>query len=329
MNQNLTLSERELTPILGIRNVKTIYNAFKHDIMFTFYDNLEGHSEKAWNLCWNEILGIFTTFYSWIPSDMQNIDNIPFSFNRDTVKAISKLGISDHGNDFSEGVTLSNNVLYVSDDKTFSVQDKSIDLKYLNLSGESVSYLFDTTQLNNITQESGFVGFLYLDNRLPDNKSDYKITYDLLRDNQGNYKKFEIVTVEEAKLQAPIRTLHSQDPIENVSITYLKLKDNNADFMMSELYYRNKDGNKVEPKDEGYSVNLPIFKNKAGKRITLSKELQKNPDKVVIYLNIRANVAVKTDSALEYVDSGSFESSVALTTHHNLSLLSTDFWKHG
>ena len=329
LNQNLTLSERELTPILGIRNVKTIYNAFKHDIMFTFYDNLEGHSEKAWNLCWNEILGIFTTFYSWIPSDMQNIDNIPFSFNRDTVKAISKLGISDHGNDFSEGVTLSNNVLYVSDDKTFSVQDKSIDLKYLNLSGESVSYLFDTTQLNNITQESGFVGFLYLDNRLPDNKSDYKITYDLLRDNQGNYKKFEIVTVEEAKLQAPIRTLHSQDPIENVSITYLKLKDNNADFMMSELYYRNKDGNKVEPKDEGYSVNLPIFKNKAGKRITLSKELQKNPDKVVIYLNIRANVAVKTDSALEYVDSGSFESSVALTTHHNLSLLSTDFWKHG
>ena len=338
LNQNLTLSERELTPILGIRNVKTVYNAFKHDIMFTFYDNLEGHREKAWNLCWNEMLGIFTTFYSWIPSDMQNIDNIPFSFNRDTVKAISKIGISDHGNDFSEGITLSNNVLYVSDDKTFSVKDKSIDLKYLNLSGEYVPYLFADGELDKITQEAGFVGFLYLDNRLPDNKSDYRITYDLLRDNQGNYEKFEIVT-EEVDLQVPIRTLHSQETqIEHIPITYLKLKNNDVDFMMSELYYRNKagntysdiDGNKVDPNDtDYYKIGLPIFKNKAGKRLTLPKDLQKNPDKVVIYLNIRANVAIKTNSALEYVDSGSVESSVALTTHHNLSLLSTDFWKHG
>ena len=70
LNQNITLSERELTPILGVRNVKTVYNAFKHDVMFTFYDNLHGLSEKAWNLCWNEMLGIFTTFYSWIPSEM-------------------------------------------------------------------------------------------------------------------------------------------------------------------------------------------------------------------------------------------------------------------
>jgi hypothetical protein len=70
LNQNITLSERELTPIIGVRNVKTFYNAFKHDVMFTFYDNLQGISEKSWNLCWNEILGIFTTFYSWIPSEM-------------------------------------------------------------------------------------------------------------------------------------------------------------------------------------------------------------------------------------------------------------------
>ena len=71
--KDISLSERELTPILGIRNVKTLYNAFKHDVMFTFYDNLQGVHEKSWNLCWNEILGIFTTFYSWIPSEMENI----------------------------------------------------------------------------------------------------------------------------------------------------------------------------------------------------------------------------------------------------------------
>ena len=35
---NLSLSERETTPIIGIRNVKTHYNANKNDVMFTFYD---------------------------------------------------------------------------------------------------------------------------------------------------------------------------------------------------------------------------------------------------------------------------------------------------
>ena len=103
LNQNITLTERELTPVIGVRNVKTLYNAFKHDIMFTFYDNLHGVREKSWNLCWNEMQQIFTTFYSWIPSDMLNIDNIPFSFNRETVKAIAKLGSSNHDNDFSDG----------------------------------------------------------------------------------------------------------------------------------------------------------------------------------------------------------------------------------
>jgi hypothetical protein len=115
LNQNITLTERELTPVLGIRNVKTLYNANKQDVIFTFYDNLHGFKEKAWSLCWNEALNIFSTFYSWIPSNMENIDNIPFSFNRDVTKYISKLGVSKHDNDYSSGVTLSNNITDVTD----------------------------------------------------------------------------------------------------------------------------------------------------------------------------------------------------------------------
>ena len=52
---NITLSEKELTPIIGVRNVKSHYNANKSDVMFTFYDNQYGLEEKVWNLCWNEI----------------------------------------------------------------------------------------------------------------------------------------------------------------------------------------------------------------------------------------------------------------------------------
>jgi hypothetical protein len=119
--------------------------------MFTFYDNLYGIHEKSWNLCYNEMLGIFTTFYSWIPSEMQNIDNIPFSFDRTTVKAITKLGISNHDNDFSDGVTLSNNIMKIvekdpiTDPTTgdiiyqkpiFEVDNKSLHITYLNKQGE-------------------------------------------------------------------------------------------------------------------------------------------------------------------------------------------------
>jgi hypothetical protein len=169
-----------------VRNVKTVYNAFKHDVMFTFYDNLYGQHEKSWNLCWNEILGIFTTFYSWIPSNMENIDNIPFSFNRNTVKAIGKLGVSDHGNDYSDGVTLSNNVLLWNHlDKTFSVSDHTLKMTYLNKQGVEQKYEFKN--LESITSQKGFIGFLHLDNRtLPDNKIPYEIQYELLRDRQGN-----------------------------------------------------------------------------------------------------------------------------------------------
>jgi hypothetical protein len=54
LNDNITLGERELTPVIGVRNVKTHYNANKKDVMFTFYDNTYGFEEKVWNLCWNE-----------------------------------------------------------------------------------------------------------------------------------------------------------------------------------------------------------------------------------------------------------------------------------
>ena len=77
----------------------------------------------------------------------------------------------------------------------------------------------------------------------------------------------------------------------------------------------------------------------------LEDEKQLNPDKLIRYLNIRANVSIipentEPQNASEayynqftekggLIDAGYFESQVALTTDHNLSQLSSDFWKHG
>lgn len=154
LNNNISLTERELDPIIGIRNVKTHYNKYKQDIMFTFYDNLHGFEEKVWNLCYNELQQQWITFYSWVPSYSENINNTFFSFDRNTSKWIAKLGVSHTGNAFSDGVTLANNII---SGNGFSTQ----------------------LSLSNRTLPSG-------------NGVTVNTSYSLERDNYGNYKMFSI-----------------------------------------------------------------------------------------------------------------------------------------
>ena len=152
LNHNISLTERELEPIIGVRNVKTHYNRFKQDVMFTFYDNLYGFEEKVWNICFNELQQKWITFYSWVPSYSENIYNQYFSFDRNTSKWISKLGISTANNDFSDGITLDNTII----------------------------------------EDGNWRTKLSISNRnLPQNV-EYTVKYKLERDPYENYKKFKI-----------------------------------------------------------------------------------------------------------------------------------------
>ena len=201
LNNNITLGERENTPILGIRNVKTCYNSFKRDVMFTFYDNTYGFEEKVWNLCWSELLEKFITFYSWVPAMMEDINNIPFSFDRNVSKWIAKLGTSHANNSFSDGITLTNTVTnnYYTEDK--AVDNYSFNFTYTCISGEKKTITYDITVNENGYEPvpentKGFIGVLGLANRiLPDDNLFYTITYKLEKDPQKNYKYFTIKQV--------------------------------------------------------------------------------------------------------------------------------------
>ena len=109
--ENITLGERELYPIIGIKNVKTHYNNNKKDIMFTFYDDIYQDEEKVWNLCYNKLLGEFVTFYSWVPSYSENIDTQYFSFDRKTSKAISALDLNNYANSENSGILLNSPII--------------------------------------------------------------------------------------------------------------------------------------------------------------------------------------------------------------------------
>lgn len=193
LNKNITLGERELTPKIGIRNVKTVYNAFKRDVLFTFYDNTYGFEEKVWNLCWNELLQKFITFYSWVPSYMENINNMPFSFDRNTSKWIAKLGTSHTESSFADGITLSNVIIEnLENENGEVVTNFRVPVSYINKRGEWVTTNYSIANDNKSRKK--YIGVLSLSNRiLPDSQLHYQVSYSLQRDQYGNYKKFEIV----------------------------------------------------------------------------------------------------------------------------------------
>ena len=89
LNDHIILKERTSTPDLGLRNVKTHYNNYKGDVMFTFY-NYDRNEE--WNLCYNERLGKWITRYSWTPIYSENINNIYYSFDKNRTTVLSQIG---------------------------------------------------------------------------------------------------------------------------------------------------------------------------------------------------------------------------------------------
>ena len=329
LNKNISLTERELDPIIGVRNVKTHYNKFKHDVMFTFYDNLHGFEEKVWNICYNEILQKWITFYSWVPSYSENIYNQFFSFDRNTSKWVAKLGISRANNDFSDGVCLSNN------------------------------------EIPNTAQSGSYVGTLSLENRtLPsgDNVTNY-ITYTLERDNLQNYKYFKIVYVsKDLELSiGSVITGYKETYSKDYPIAILIL-NTEATNLCSELYQkgtREKDESKstgikyttkitnIDASKSEWIENCVInskycsVKNEQGIRQVL--ETPYNSTNIVTLLNIKASVHTqyngKTPDITEMyitgnantstVDSGYYESVVAVIPKYNKQFLTTDFWKHG
>lgn len=304
LNNNISLTERELTPIIGVRNVKAHFNAFKNDVMFTFYDNLYGFEEKVWNICFNESLDKWITFYSWVPSYSENIYNQYFSFDRNTSKWITKLGISHADNDFADGVVLSENVI------------------------------------PNSAKTGTIVGELGLANRtLPSGTGiSVSITYELERDIYQNYKKFGIQ--KQGDKSYLVLKVNATDLCSEM---YVRGKKSANDAGKYDQYITDISTQKQDWLNNCVlNSNYCACKNERGIRINLDKPF--NTSTLVTLLNIRANIDVsydsKTPTDLEeayvtgqtnttHVDAGYYESVVAVIPQYNMQFLTTDFWKHG
>lgn len=152
---NITLNEREKTPSIGLRNVKGHYNPFKQDLMFVYYDLTRDNKEYKWNLCYNEQTDSWITRYSWTPSNSSSINNIFFSYDRESVKKTALLGYSLDSNPASEGAVLDKVELSSTDDYatfTFKLQeyleefDVTVDCDVSNIANEAEPEIFSNSQ---------------------------------------------------------------------------------------------------------------------------------------------------------------------------------------
>lgn len=302
LNQNISLSERELDPVIGVRNVKTHYNKFKRDVMFTFYDNLYGFEEKVWNLCFNELQQKWITFYSWVPSYSENIYNQYFSFDRNTSKWITKLGVSHADNDFSDGVVLTNNII------------------------------------PNDAKAGDEIGQLKLANRtLPEGDGvSVDIQFQLERDNFGNCDSFQIVG-DKLLLKVDAKELCSElfvRGIKDSSDKYQQIITNPStqkddwinNCVLSSNYTICKD-------DRGRRVNLssndPDNRLNPDKIVSL---LNIKANITVTYEGETPTLAEAYTSGFKNgteVNAGYYQSVVAVMPQYNIQFLTTDFWKHG
>lgn len=88
LNDHIKLKEKDKYPTVALRNVKSHYNNYKGDVMFTFYNDTE---DEEWNICYNERLDKWSTRYSWIPLYSDNVNNVYYSLDKKRAEVLAHI----------------------------------------------------------------------------------------------------------------------------------------------------------------------------------------------------------------------------------------------
>ena len=196
LNDNIKLSESDKKPIIGIKNVKTHFNNFKGDIMFTFYNEAV---DTNWNLCYNERMDKWITRYSWTPLYSENIDNIFYSIDQKRTSVYgciynnisNNYGIHTNIHEVKESgasisITLAPDTGQLS--KSYRVELKFIKTEYINNEGVIKDIKIDNLEegcpikINNTTLSIGSLASLktYFKEHIEDFKEDLPPVYYIL-----------------------------------------------------------------------------------------------------------------------------------------------------
>lgn len=127
LNDNILLREDDKYPTVALRNVKSHYNNYKGDVMFTFYNYTEN---AEWNFCFNERMNKWITRYSWTPLYSENINNSFYSLDKKRAEVLSYIydnrnteyGIHTTENQWSGEISIDGNTEVFTLNETFSTE---------------------------------------------------------------------------------------------------------------------------------------------------------------------------------------------------------------
>ena len=121
LNDHIKLKEKDKYPIVALRNVKSHYNNYKGDIMFTFYNDTE---DEEWNICYNERIDKWSTRYSWIPLYSENVNNIYYSLDKKRAEILAYIYDNINASAGIVSATLESNQWNINEKTTHDVEFK-------------------------------------------------------------------------------------------------------------------------------------------------------------------------------------------------------------
>ena len=166
LNDNLLVTESDKYTNVLIRNIKTHYNAYKGDVMFTFIKD-----DFTWNICYNERQGMWITKYSWMPVYSENINNQFYSFSLDQSKeGDAKLYLHGRTGVFDEIDYTDNNPTNQLKPTKWYDKQEPFEFEFVVTQDTGLHKIFDNLILvsNNVQPESiqfSLIGDSYLFNK--------------------------------------------------------------------------------------------------------------------------------------------------------------------
>ena len=193
LNDNIKLKEEDKYPTIGLRNVKTHYNNYKGDVMFTFYNFTEG---EEWNFCFNERMNKWITRYSWTPLYSENINNVFYSLDKKRAEILSY--IYDNKNT-SYGIRTSENewkmengdLLDKFETELFFIGSQLTDRFKIDVTNVTSSYIKNGKEVSTTLFNGGDNKFFSINNNILSwNKSDVEYKWGI---RIPLYYKFDVI----------------------------------------------------------------------------------------------------------------------------------------
>lgn len=270
LNDHIKLKEKDKYPIIALRNVKSHYNNYKGDIMFTFYNDDE---DEEWNVCYNERLDKWATRYSWIPLYSENVNNVYYSLDKKRAEILAYIYNNINASSGIVSLSSDSNLWNLNEEehivdlriknynfyKYFHFEIKDIKSSYLDendveqfvsLDSSNIEWISNTTLVNNkwvdeeTKEEHSRLELRFTDSDAKQGKGKFKINNNILTYNGHKlyYLYFiitatpytivgETTTINDNTITGEISTGNSFNTIFGIVVDVSNLSKSNEDYI--------------------------------------------------------------------------------------------------